>query len=131
MTCHGETGESLSPLFVSSLELGLGQRCHRGMSTTWKVPLGAFSFSVAACAVMAPMDVEAEAMRVYFGTYTGARSQGIYVSAFDSETGALSDPQLAAATPSPSFLALHPSGRFLYAANEVEEFQGQKAGSVT
>lgn len=70
-------------------------------------------------------------MRVYFGTYTGAKSQGIYVSSFDSETGDLGDPQLAAATPSPSFLAIHPSGKSLYAANEVGEFRGQKAGSVT
>jgi len=103
--------------------------CHRRMSTTWKVRLGAFS--AAAFTLIAAGDLGAEEMRVYFGTYTGAKSQGIYVSRFDTETGALSDPELAAAIPSPSFLAIHPSGKFIYAANEVGEFRGQKSGSVT
>ena len=68
---------------------------------------------------------------MYFGTYTGPKSQGIYVSRFDAATGRLSAPELAAATPNPSFLALHPNGRFLYAVNELDEFHGEKAGSVT
>jgi 6-phosphogluconolactonase len=32
---------------------------------------------------------------------------------------------------SPSFLALHPSGKFLYAANEIGDFQGEKSGAVS
>jgi 6-phosphogluconolactonase len=68
---------------------------------------------------------------VYFGTYTGENSKGIYVSRFNVATGALSAPELAAATPSPSYLAVHPSQRFLYAANEVGKFEGQDSGSVT
>ena len=71
-------------------------------------------------------------MLVYFGTYTNnTKSRGIYVSRLDGATGALSAPELAAETPSPSFLALHPSRDFLYAANEVGEFQGTKTGSVS
>ena len=50
---------------------------------------------------------------VYFGTYTGAKSKGIYVSRFDPGTGRLTSPELAVETPSPSFLAVHPSKRFL------------------
>jgi len=38
---------------------------------------------------------------------------------------------LAAATENPSFLAVHPNGRFLYAVNETGNFQGKPAGSVT
>ncbi len=57
---------------------------------------------------------------VYFGTYTGAMSKGIYVSNL-STSGGLSAPVLAAETSNPSFLAVHPSGRFLYAVNEDEE----------
>ena len=49
---------------------------------------------------------------VYFGTYTGAKSKGIYVSRFDPATGRLSAPELAAAARNPSFLALHPNGLF-------------------
>ncbi len=65
-------------------------------------------------------------MRVYIGTYTGARSQGIYVCEFDPQTGALSAPELAAKTNSPSFLALHPNHHFLYAVGE----EGGKLGGA-
>ncbi|MGE5489176.1 MAG: lactonase family protein [bacterium] len=53
---------------------------------------------------------------VYFGTYTGDRSKGIYVSRF--EGGKLSEPVLAAELPNTTFLALHPNRRFLYAVSE-------------
>jgi hypothetical protein len=36
---------------------------------------------------------------VYFGTYTGAKSQGIYASRFDTASGTLSAPALAAHPP--------------------------------
>jgi 6-phosphogluconolactonase len=68
---------------------------------------------------------------VYFGTYTNAKSKGIYVSRLDMASGALSRPQLAAETPSPSFLALRPKGDFLYAVNEVDTFGGKRSGSVS
>ncbi|MCI0634831.1 MAG: lactonase family protein, partial [Actinobacteria bacterium] len=68
---------------------------------------------------------------VYFGTYTGPTSRGIYVSRLDQASGGLTTPELAAETDNPSFLAVHPSGRFLYAVNEVDEFQGEAAGSAT
>jgi 6-phosphogluconolactonase len=68
---------------------------------------------------------------LYIGTYTNQGSQGIYVARFNLETGALSAPELAAATPNPTFLALHPSGKYLYAANEVSTFQNERAGMVS
>ena len=57
---------------------------------------------------------------VYFGCYTNAQtgSKGIMVSKFNSATGTLSEPVLAAETGSPSFLALHPDGKYLYAVGE-------------
>lgn len=68
---------------------------------------------------------------LYIGTYTGEKSKGIYMAKFDSETGKLSEPELAAETESPSFLAFHPSKPWVYAVNEVDSFKGEKAGSVT
>jgi len=68
---------------------------------------------------------------VYIGTYTGAKSKGIYVSRFDSANGRQGAPELAAETISPSFLALHPNRRFLYAANEIGDFGGKKSGAVS
>ena len=68
---------------------------------------------------------------VYFGTYTGKKSKGIYVARFDPKSGSLSPAELVAETPSPSFLAVHPKNRSLYAVNEIGEFQGKKAGAVS
>ncbi|MGH9160234.1 MAG: lactonase family protein [Vicinamibacteraceae bacterium] len=70
-------------------------------------------------------------MLVYFGTYTRETSKGIYVARLDLASGALSTPELAAETESPSYLAVHPSGDFLYAANEVRTFRGKESGSVS
>lgn len=70
-------------------------------------------------------------MLVYFGTYTkGTTSKGVYVSRLDPASGTLTPPELAAETTSPSFLAVHPTGSFLYAVNEVNTSGGQPGGSV-
>ncbi len=61
-----------------------------------------YTLALIGTAVTAP----AENFLVYFGTYTNALSRGIYVSRLDAVTGKLSVPELAAATPSPSFLNL-------------------------
>lgn len=67
----------------------------------------------------------------YIGTYTGAKSKGIYSTRLDPKTGALSSPELAAETRNPSFLAVHPNGRWLYAIGEISDFGGKKAGAVS
>jgi 6-phosphogluconolactonase len=54
----------------------------------------------------------------YFGTYTRPPSQGIYAWRFQPASGKLTAIGLAAETSNPSFLAVHPNQRFLYAANE-------------
>jgi len=68
---------------------------------------------------------------VYIGTYTGPTSKGIYVFRFDTKTGNSTEPLLAAETKNPSYLASDASGNFLYAVNEVSDFQGQKSGAVS
>lgn len=67
---------------------------------------------------------------VYFGTYTGAKSKGIYIARFDSTAGKLSEPELAVETKSPNFLALDPTGKFLYAAGEMNNTP-EKRGAVS
>ena len=71
------------------------------------------------------------AMLVYIGTYTGGKSKGIYVSRFDPATGRLTPPELAAETPSPSFLAIHPAKRCLYAVGEATQLGGKPVGAVS
>lgn len=73
----------------------------------------------------------AESIQVYFGTYTQGDSRGIYRAELDLESGSLSPAKLAAETTNPSFLALHPNGKWLYAVNETVEFQGAKSGALT
>jgi len=68
---------------------------------------------------------------VFVGTYTGARSKGIYRFEMDTATGKLSNGELAAETTNPTFLAIHPSRRFLYAANEIGNFAGKPAGAIS
>jgi 6-phosphogluconolactonase len=57
---------------------------------------------------------------VFVGTYTTkTESKGIYAYEFDTDTGKLTPKGVAAETPDPSWVAVHPSGKFLYAANEA------------
>src|SRR5688572_1880784 len=70
-------------------------------------------------------------MFVYVGTYTGPKSSGIYVMRFDPANGTLGRPELAAEVKNPSFLAIHPNRRTLYAVGEIGDFQGKKAGAVS
>ncbi|NLG51487.1 MAG: lactonase family protein [Chloroflexi bacterium] len=65
---------------------------------------------------------------VYVGTYTRGPEEGIYVYTFDAATGALQYQSVAAGVVNPSFLAIHPSQRFLYATNELG---GESGGAVS
>jgi 6-phosphogluconolactonase len=69
----------------------------------------------------------------YVGTYTqeGSTSKGIYAYRFDSRTQKLTPIGLAATTTNPSFLAVAPNQRSLYAVNELSDYQGQKSGAVS
>lgn len=65
--------------------------------------------------------------RGFIGTYTkdaGGRAEGIYSFVLDPRTGAVEDVRLAARTSNPSYLALAPSGEFLYAVNELNGAEG-------
>jgi 6-phosphogluconolactonase len=74
---------------------------------------------------------------VYVGTYTGAKSKGIYV--FRLQTSNLEVSQnitlaplgLAAELPNPSFLELDLERRLLFAVSEVDRFEGKTGGVVS
>jgi 6-phosphogluconolactonase len=68
----------------------------------------------------------------YVGTYTTkTTSKGIYAYRFDAEKGQLTSIGLAAETTDPSFLAVHPNGKYLYAVNEIGNFNGGTSGAVS
>jgi 6-phosphogluconolactonase len=62
---------------------------------------------------------------VFVGTYTGAKSKGIYRCRFDTHTGELTKPELAAEMTNPSFVAANTRSDTLYSVGEVN---GAKAG---
>ncbi|MCA9016929.1 MAG: lactonase family protein, partial [Planctomycetaceae bacterium] len=69
---------------------------------------------------------------VYVGTYTrGSDSQGIYQLLMDAKTGKLTPVKTTKNVDNPSFLAIHPNQKYLYAVNEIGDFQNQNAGAVS
>jgi 6-phosphogluconolactonase len=72
-----------------------------------------------------------EKMWTYFGTYTGQGSKGIYLGEFDLASGELKLVGLAAEVDNPTFLAIDPTGKYIYAAGEIGDFKGKKAGAVS
>jgi len=74
---------------------------------------------------------ESELLRVYVGTYTDGDSRGIYRLELDLGTGALGAVGEPTPAADPSFLALHPGGRFLYAVNELGEGPEDQTGTVS
>jgi 6-phosphogluconolactonase len=96
---------------------------------------GVFVFLLAAVAADSRPAAQAPGDWImYVGTYTKAPSKGIYAYRFQSATGEvtpLGAAGLAAETENPSFLAVHPNQRFLYAVNEVSRYEGKDAGSVS
>ncbi len=88
---------------------------------------------VVVCLCLAAEPAVGVQFRVYVGTNTasGSISNGIYTCLFDAETGKLSEPELAIELASPSFLAVHPSRKFLYAVNAPSKGQDTASGGTT
>jgi 6-phosphogluconolactonase len=67
---------------------------------------------------------------VYVGTYTGKGSEGVYVYRMDSSTGALTFVSKTTGLENPSFLAIDPKGRCVYAVREFGGSAGGRGGAV-
>jgi 6-phosphogluconolactonase len=71
-------------------------------------------------------------MLLYIGTYTSTgKSEGIYVYKFDSEAGKLTALHTVKYVSEPSFLTIGKDRKYLYAVNELLEYDGQKTGLVS
>src|SRR5215471_16527673 len=68
---------------------------------------------------------------MFIGTYTEEPSKGIYAFRFEPTTGQAKPIGLVAETENPSFIAIHPNQRFLYAANEISTYAGEPTGSIS
>jgi 6-phosphogluconolactonase len=82
--------------------------------------------------LIAATTMSAASQLVFIGTYTPkeSTSRGIYAVQFDTITGALSEPVLAAETSNPTFLALHPNGQVLYALGDSAPLTGSAGGGA-
>jgi len=91
----------------------------------------AFTLACVAAAATAKLST------MFIGTYTDpAGSKGIYQAKFNTETGEISALSLAAVADNPSFVALHPTGQFLYAVHEndvgaASSYKVQADGNLT
>ena len=92
------------------------------------------------------MNKESKRRLLYVGTQTGSNastqiagvtkpaisaSKGIYSWHWDPEAGELHGAELAAESDNPTFIAVDPEAKYLYAANELSDFEGQKSGAVS
>jgi 6-phosphogluconolactonase len=79
---------------------------------------------------------------VFVGTYTGpirfgtgkileGKGKGIYGYRLDVSSGAMEPCSLTEGVPNPSYLTFDPVRRFLYAVNELKEFEGAPSGAVS
>ncbi|CAF1003970.1 unnamed protein product [Adineta steineri] len=72
------------------------------------------------CSSLSP---KATSTILYVGTYTGdgaSDSKGIYAFSLDDTTSTLTPLGLAVATTNPSYVLIHPTHKYLYAANEED-----------
>ena len=60
---------------------------------------------------------------VYLGAYAKGEDQGITLCKLDRSSGKLEKVKVFGGHSNPAFLEVHPSQKFLYAANEMREFK--------
>jgi 6-phosphogluconolactonase len=98
--------------------------------------LAAALFVTASVSPLAAQSSKASKYLFYVGTYTddngkSTKSKGIYAFSYDATSAQITPLGLAAETTNPSWVAPSPDGRFLYAVNEVPNYQGPNSGGVS
>ena len=77
-------------------------------------------------------DTNSDGDLLYVGTYTeGTGSKGVYLLRMDRSSGKLQRVGDVDAGANPSFLAVHPNRRVLYAVNELDTYNGRATGAVS
>lgn len=76
-------------------------------------------FTIAALLLSVMVHAQSPKEVLYVGTYSTRGSEGVYVLEFDRAAGSLKQLQAVPNAKSPSFLAIHPTGKFLYSVNEA------------
>ncbi|MBT9331787.1 lactonase family protein [Paracidobacterium acidisoli] len=92
---------------------------------------GALAVPVAACFPWKNAAAEPKRTILFAGTQTSGTSKGIYAYHWNAAQGEPVLAGLAAESNNPTFLAIDPARKFLYAANELNQFEGQRSGAVS
>lgn len=95
-----------------------------------RLPFLILAFSLFSMLASLP-HAHAELLPLYIGNYTQNKTQGINLAYFNTKTGKLKNMSIAAPTASPTFLALHPNEKYLYAVNENGSVSGQNIGGIS
>jgi len=99
------------------------------VSWTRRWASGLTGLAIAAAAITGAQAADGK-LAVYVGTYTG-KSQGIYQLELDLASGKLTHQSVAGGVKNPSFVAIHPNGKFLYSVAEIADFEGKaKQGGI-
>lgn len=93
--------------------------------------LGALGLALSRLCFARSLRANGRELLLYVGTYTAGKSEGIYLYRLNLASGELKHVSNTRGVVNPSFLALAPSRRYLYAVNEVGEFAGSKSGAVS
>ena len=88
-------------------------------------------FLIFTAVLILPLQAAPKELLVYIGTYTRTEEQGIHWLKLDLGSGELTAVGKLAGQKNPSFLAIHPNKKFLYAVNEIGNYNGEKAGGVS
>src|SRR5258707_15812130 len=86
---------------------------------------------VAAAAQSTPLRAATGQIVAYVGAYSDKEGNALYIYDLNPGDGTLTRRTALKDYPSPSSLALAPNQKFLYAVNEISNFNGTKNGSVT
>jgi 6-phosphogluconolactonase len=85
------------------------------------------------CSLLLPLGISAQIQKeiIYVGTYSTRESKGIYVFELNRITGNLKLIQTIQDLESPTFLEIHPTGKYLYSVNRGSILTGENFGSAS
>jgi 6-phosphogluconolactonase len=94
-----------------------------------------YILNILACAILftcnQPQKAVMEDYYLYVGAYTQNEEQGISLYHFNGSDGSLKPISITSGVVNPSYLAINRASNILLAANEIGDFNGKKAGSVS
>lgn len=114
--------------------------CSAFVVTLMLVALTASSITLAAASnpIGKPLSIQDNAseeesgeMLVFVGTYAAKEEDSIHLFRLATRSGKLTKQAAYAGVANPSFLAIHPNGRNLYAVGEIGDFEGVPSGAVS